>query len=411
MKTILHSDLNSFYASVEIMQHPELQGKPVAVCGATETRHGIILAKSQLAKQAGIKTAMTNIEAKRLCPDLIMVPPHYDEYLKYSRLTRQIYERYTELVEPFGMDECWLDVTHSRIYGSGREIAEEIRQTVKSELGLTVSIGISFTKIFAKLGSDMKKPDAITALPPEAIPQVVYPLPVSDLLYVGPATANKLSNYAGISTIGQLAKARPDIIKDLLGINGIKLWKFANGIDNARVKHRNYTAPIKSIGRSITCTADLHTDEDVWKVMLALAQDVGHKLRLQHVMATGVQISLREKSLLTRQYQEQLPFPTQSPKYLVQAGKKLLVEKYPWAAPIRAVTIRAINLIPDTTPQQLDLFTDFENVDKQEKAEAAIETIRRRFGKRAIVPACLLGDLKMPDDGRDEVILPGMLYI
>lgn len=411
MKTILHADLNSFYASVEIMQHPELKHKPVAVCGATETRHGIILAKSQLAKEAGVKTAMTNVEAKRLCPNLIMLPPHYDEYLKYSQLTRQIYERYTDFVEPFGMDECWLDVTHSRIYGSGREIAEEIRKTIKSELGLTVSIGVSFTKIFAKLGSDMKKPDAITELPPDAIPKIVYPLPVSDLLYVGPATANKLRNYAGISTIGQLAHARPDMLKDLLGINGIKLWEFANGIDNARVKHKHYIAPIKSIGRGITCTEDLHTDEAVWKVMLALAQDVGHKLRLQHVMATGVQISLREKSLLTRQYQEHLPFPTQSPKYLAQEGKKLLVEKYPWAAPIRAVTIRAINLIPDTTPQQLDLFTDFENVDKQEKAEAAIETIRRRFGKRAIVPACLMGDLKMPDDGRDEVILPGMLYI
>lgn len=242
-------------------------------------------------------------------------------------------------------------------------------------------------------------------------PKIVYPLPVSDLLYVGPTTTAKLRNYAGISTIGQLAHARPDMLKDLLGINGIKLWEFANGIDNARVKHKHYIAPIKSIGRGITCTEDLHTDEAVWKVMLALAQDVGHKLRLQHVMATGVQISLREKSLLTRQYQEHLPFPTQSPKYLAQEGKKLLVEKYPWAAPIRAVTIRAINLIPDTTPQQLDLFTDFENVDKQEKAEAAIETIRRRFGKRAIVPACLMGDLKMPDDGRDEVILPGMLYI
>lgn len=309
------------------------------------------------------------------------------------------------------MDECWLDVTHSRIYGSGREIAEEIRKTIKSELGLTVSIGVSFTKIFAKLGSDMKKPDAITELPPDAIPKIVYPLPVSDLLYVGSATANKLRNYAGISTIGQLAHARPDMLKDLLGINGIKLWEFANGIDNARVKHKDHIVPIKSIGRGITCTGDLHTDEAVWKVMLALAQDVGHKLRLQHVMATGVQISLREKSLLTRQYQAQLSFPTQSPKYLAQAGKKLLIEKYPWVAPIRAVTIRAINLIPDTTPQQLDLFTDFKKVDKQEKAEATVEAIRRRFGKHAIMPACLMGDLKMPDDGRDEVILPGMLYI
>lgn len=208
-RVILHSDMNSFYASVEMMLNPELKGKPVAVCGSTEERHGIVLAKSDLAKKAGVKTGMVNWEARQLCPGLVVVPPQYDQYLKYSKLARQIYHRYTDLVEPYGMDECWLDVTGSGVCGTGMEIAEAIRRTTKEELGLTVSIGVSFNKIFAKLGSDMRKPDAITEIKRDNFKEKIWPLDAAELLYVGKATENKLAQY-GIHTIGDLAKTSPD---------------------------------------------------------------------------------------------------------------------------------------------------------------------------------------------------------
>lgn len=210
-RAILHSDLNSFYASVEMMLDPSLRGKAVAVCGSTEDRHGIVLAKSDLAKKAGVKTGMVNWEARQCCPNLVVVPPQYDQYLKYSALTRSIYQRFTDLVEPYGMDECWLDVTGSRaIAGSGMEIAETIRRTVQSELGLTVSIGVSYNKIFAKLGSDMKKPNSITQITKEDFKAKVWPLPASNLLYVGRATDAKLGRYA-IRTIGDIANVNADM--------------------------------------------------------------------------------------------------------------------------------------------------------------------------------------------------------
>ena len=239
-RTILHSDMNSFYASVEMMLDPSLRGKAVAVCGSTENRHGIILAKSQLAKKAGVKTGMVNWEARQRCPDLIMVPPQYDEYLKYSRLAHEIYYRYTDLVEPFGMDECWLDVTDSRYQcGDGTEIAEAIRTACREELGLTVSIGVSFNKIFAKLGSDMKKPDATTVITEDDFREKVWPLAASEMIYVGRATEAKLAAY-GIRTIGELAATSPMLLQNWFGVNGLALWRYANGYDRSRVMHRDF---------------------------------------------------------------------------------------------------------------------------------------------------------------------------
>ena len=406
-RVILHSDLNCFYASVELLLNPELRGKAVAVCGSTETRHGIILAKSQKAKKAGVKTAMANWEARAVCPDLIFVPPQYDQYLKYSCLVRAIYERYTDYVEPFGMDEAWLDVTDSRVLcGSGPQIAEEIRRTVRRELGLTVSIGVSFNKIFAKLGSDMKKPDAVTVLTEQDIADRVWPLPVSELLYVGRATTRKLSDY-GIDTIGKLAHANPLFLKQLLGINGLTLWAFAAGKDTSPVHHKDFTVPVQSVGKGITCYADLKEIEDVWWVMLELCQDIGHRLRLHKLLATAVQIQIRGKTLLTCQYQGKLPFPTQSPLFIAKRARDLFIARYPWNTPVRAVSVRAIQLIPDHTPLQLSLFTDQRYIDKVDRVEEAVERIRSRFGKQAIRSAGLLHDLKMPYDGRDEVIMPG----
>ena len=255
-RAILHSDLNSFYASVEMMLDPSLKGKAVAVCGSTENRHGIVLAKSELAKRAGVKTGMVNWEARQLCKDLIMVPPQYDQYLKYSKLTRAIYERYTDQVEPFGMDEYWLDVTGSRVQGSPMEIAEQIRKSTREELGLTVSIGVSFNKIFAKLGSDMKKPDAITEITKAEFKEKVWPLHCSEMIYCGPATTKKLAMF-GINTIGDVANTDPAFLKQILGVNGLSLWTFASGNDRSRVMQKDFVSPIKSVGHGITCTADL----------------------------------------------------------------------------------------------------------------------------------------------------------
>lgn len=410
MRTILHVDMNSFYASVEIMLNPALRGKAVAVCGSTEERHGIVLAKSELAKKAGVTTGMVGWEAKQKCPNLIFVPPQYDQYLKYSKLARSIYERYTDLVEPFGMDECWLDVSGSRdIAGDGMEIAEKIRRSVKEELGLTVSIGVSFNKIFAKLGSDMKKPDAITEITNRGYKEKIWPLPASELLYVGRATTRKLERY-GIHTIGELAQADPVFLKSLLGVRGLDLWRYASGQDTSRVMQKDFVSPVKSVGHGITCTADLNNEEEVWKVLLELSQDVGHRLRIHGLMATGVQIAVRSSELWGQQYQTKLIHRTRSPSDIARSAMALFRQRYRWATPVRAITVRAIDLVPCAQPEQMDLFVDPAKLERQEKLDAAVEEIRRRFGKKAIRHASLLGELKMPNDGREEVVMPGMMY-
>lgn len=407
-RTILHSDLNSFYASVEMMLNPELHGKAVAVCGSTEERHGIVLAKSELAKKAGIKTGMVSWEARQRCPNLIVVPPHYEQYLKYSKLTREIYLRYTDQVEPYGMDECWCDISGSlELYGSGMDIAEAIRNTVKEELGMTVSIGVSYNKVFAKLGSDLKKPDAITQIEETAMETLVWPLPASDLFYCGPSSAKKLVAY-GIRTIGDIAKTPPDFLKRRLGVNGIMLWQFANGKDTSPVANKDFISPIKSIGHGITCTCDLVSEEEVWRVMLELSQDVGHKLRVHGLEASGVQITVKDESLLYKQYQAPLEMATQSPMEVAQKARELFHQKYHWGGRVRAITVRAFNLIPKGLPQQFNLYVDNERRERRISLEDTVEEIRRRFGKRAIYSAVLMGDIKIPTNNCCEIIMPGM---
>ncbi len=408
-RTILHSDLNSFYASVEMMLDPTLRGKAVAVCGSTENRHGIVLAKSDLAKKAGVKTGMVNWEARQCCKNLIMVPPQYDQYLKYSKLTRSIYDRFTDQVEPFGMDECWLDVTASRTQGSAMEIAEQIRQSVREELGLTVSIGVSFNKIFAKLGSDMKKPDAITEITQGGFKEKIWPLQCSEMIYCGPATTKKLAMY-GIHTIGDVANTDPLFLKQLLGVNGLALWTYASGKDQSRVMHRDFVSPVKSVGHGITCNADLEDNDEVFRVMLELSQDVGHRLRIHELSARGVQVWVRGNDLFGAQFQCKLPIRTQLPNEIAAAGFRVFKEKYQWNTKVRAVCVRAIDLVPKADPEQLTLFDNAVKRAKKETLQDAVESIRSRFGKRAITYATLLGNLKMPDDGRDSVKMPGLMY-
>jgi DNA polymerase-4 len=409
-RTILHSDLNSFYASVEMMLDPSLKGKAVAVCGSTEDRHGIVLAKSEKAKKAGIKTGMVNWEAKRLCPELIVLHPNYEQYVKYSKLAREIYLRYTDRVEPFGMDECWLDLTGcEKKCGGGPDAAETIRQTISEELGITVSIGVSFNKIFAKLGSDMQKPDAVTVVSESDFREKIWPLPASELIYVGRATTRKLAMY-GIHTIGEIANSTPEFLKHLFGVNGVALWKFASGHDDSRVMHIDFEVPVKSIGHGITCVADLENSEEVWKVMLELSQDIGHKLRLHELFARGVQITVRDNTLVCKQYQAQFEVATQSPMEIAKKARALFDANYDWHTPVRTITVRSINLIPAEQPRQLLLFDNQEKRERREKLETAVENIRERFGKHAIYSACLMGDLKMPGRGIHEVNLPGIMF-
>ena len=409
-REILHIDMNSYYASVEMMLNPSLRDKAIAVCGATEERHGIILAKSEKAKKAGVKTGMVNWEARQLCPDLVMVPPQYEQYLKYSKLAQGIYGRYTDLIEPFGMDEVWSDVTDCLgKFGSPYALAESIRQTIKSELGLTVSIGVSFNKVFAKLGSDMKKPDAITEITPENFREKVWPLAADEMIYVGRSTIRKLRGF-GIHTIGDVAATPPEYLQQWFGINGLKLWRYANGTDTSRVAHRDFVSPIKSIGHGITCVADLENEEEVWKVMFELAQDVGHRLRVHELAAQGVQVYIRGNDLSGAQFQCKLPFKTQLPSEIAHYGYRLFEDRYRWSTKVRAVCIRAIDLVPQTSAEQLSLFIDTAKRDRRAKIQDSVEEIRDRFGKRAVTYAVLMGDLKMPSDGRDLVKMPNIMY-
>ena len=258
-RIVLHSDANCFYASVEMLYHPEFDGKPLAVGGDPEERHGIVLTANYIAKRKGVKTGMALWQAKQSCPDLIFVPPRMDLYLKFSGMLREIYSDYTNQIEPYGCDESWLDVTgSSSLKGDGRKIAEEISRRVKKELGITVSIGISWNKIFAKLGSDYKKPDGITEFNRQNYKDLIWKLRASDLLYVGRSTRRVLTKY-GIRTIGELACADPDFLERQLGKMGLVLYSFANGWDDSQVAAEGYSAPIKSIGNSTTAPRDLVT--------------------------------------------------------------------------------------------------------------------------------------------------------
>ncbi|MDN5343621.1 MAG: polymerase [Oceanotoga sp.] len=406
-RVILHADMNNCYASIETKLNPKLKGIPLAVCGRREDRHGIVLAKSQEAKVLGVKTGEAIWEAQLKCPDLLIVPPNYDEYLKHSRWARDIYYDYSNQVEPYGIDECWLDVSGSlHLFGKGRDIAEEIRSRIKKELGITVSIGVSFNKIFAKLGSDMKKPDAVTEITREDFKEKIWNLPVEELLGVGKASKKKL-NRLMIFTIGDLARGDPDLIRMKLGINGVYLWNYANGRDYSSVTDRDYRDPVKSVGRGITTTEDLENNLEVYRVFRELSFGVSKALRSYGYLAGGIQISVKNNNLLSKQYQRQISYPSLSSTILAEEAYDLFLEKYSWESPIRALTIRAINLIGEKNGSQLSFYEDYSKLIKREKVDDAFFKIRERFGDYSISYAGLMGDIKMPMERNEIVTLPG----
>jgi len=390
-RLILHCDMNNFYASVECVRNPALRGHPVAVCGSVEERHGIVLAKSMEAKVCGVSTGEAIWQAKQKCPDLIVVQPHFEEYLIFSRRAREIYLDYTDQVEAFGLDECWLDVTGSTsLFGSGESMAHEIRCRIKRELGVTISVGLSFNKVFAKLGSDMKKPDAVTVIPKESFREQIWELPASDMLGVGRKSAKRLASY-GIRTIGQLATAPPELLRYAFGKNGETMQAYANGIDPSPVRAAVVEVPEKSVGHGVTTRTDLQCEQDVWCILLELAEQVGHRLYMAGKMATGVAISVRDNRLNWRQWQKQLQMATQSPHVLASEGFALFCNRYDWRMPVRAVSIRAIGLMEESTPIQLELFHNFDSRFRREELDRAVEEIRGKHGRGSILHACLLG--------------------
>ena len=406
-KEILYVDMNSFYASVESMLKPALRGKAFVVCGSTEERRGIVLAKSDLAKKCGVKTGMSKWDAERCCPNLIMVPPHYDEYRKYGLLKTRECEQFTDLVEPLGWDECAMDVTGSRLlFGSGYEIAEKIKKNLKEKYNLTASIGISFTKVLSKLGSDMRKPDAITVIDREHFEEIVWPLPITDLCFIGFSTASLLMQL-GINKLGDLAHASPEKLQRCLGKNGLMLWRWVNGDDNDPVLHKDAVSPIKSLGHSSTCISDLVDNDEAWKCLLDLSQDLGYRLRANMLAARGVQVMVRDSAMEFKQFQGMLTTHTQSPFLLAEKGIELFKRNYHWKKGVRALSIRAIQVVPKSTPQQFDMFCNAEKIKKQEDLEDAIYDLRRRFGNQSVYAATLMGDHKMPASSVQETYMPG----
>ena len=395
VRTILHVDMNNFYASVECLYRPEIRNFPVAVAGDPLNRHGIILAKNMIAKKIGVKTGEAIWQAKQKAPGLVIVPPDFRKYLRFSRLARKILYDYTDQIEAFGLDENWADVTGSLgLFGSGYNIAEEIRQRVKDELGVTVSIGVSFNKIFAKLGSDLKKPDAITAIPADKFKNIVWPLPASDLLYVGKATERKLRNL-GIVTIGGIATCPLDILTRILGKWGEVLWLFANGKDSAPVRKIDESASVKSIGNGTTCPRDLTTEEDIKLVFMVLAESVAARLRDYGLKCTGVQIMVRDNNLYYMTRQSKLPKATYLSDDILNEAMKLFKANYGWWRPVRALALSGINLVTEHSGIALSLFEDPIKDVQKEKLAHTIDGLRKRFGHDAVMRASSLLDSKL----------------
>lgn len=402
MRTILHSDMNNCYASIELLHHPELRGKPLAVGGDPEARHGIVLAKDQLAKKAGVQTGMALWQAKQVCPDIVFVPPRMDLYLRFSRLAHEIYADYTDMQEPFGVDESWLDVTDScTLKGDGFQIANQISNRIKRELGITVSIGVSWNKIFAKLGSDYKKPDAITVISKENYKDIVWKLPASDLLYVGRSTEKKLRTL-GILTIGQLAQADPKLLKSVFGKIGLVLSLFANGEDQTPVNRENIHAPIKSIGNSTTTPRDLETYEDVAIITYALSESVSARLRENNFACNVVEISVRDNELYSFTRQKKISNPTDITNEIAETALALFRENYKWEKPIRSIGVRASDLTNPCYSTQLSLFVDEAYRDKLRRADRTVDEIRRRFGYKSIQRGLMYCDRVLSDVNAKE---------
>lgn len=389
-RVILHCDLNGFFASVELLSHPELRDKPMAVGGSPENRHGVILAKNELAKKRGVVTGEAIWQAMRKCPDLCIVPPHHHKYAHYSMLVNEIYGRFTDQVEPFGIDESWLDVTGSQaLFGSGEQIADAIRQMVREEYGLTVSIGVSFNKVFAKLGSDYKKPDATTVITRDNYKEILHPLPVSDLLYVGRKTAQRLK-FMGISTIGQLAAMDQGWLSDLFGKQGEQLYRYANGLDDEAVKRFDAHEEVKSVGNGMTFKRNLGTMEDIKAGVRALSELVGGRMRRHGLKCTGVQVTIKNPDFEVIDRQKTLLSPTDSSQKLYDTALEIIQSCWASEQPIRMLTITGIGMLKEDQGVQLNLFGEDKQEQRAEALDKSLDKLRSKYGSRVIRHGSLL---------------------
>ena len=409
-RVILHSDLNNFYASVECAENPELKNRVVIICGNAKQRRGVVVAKNELAKKIGIKTGDTVWQAQKKCPDLVMVSPDLEKYRRISQKVREIYYRFTDKVEPFGLDEAWLDVTGSiKLFGDGKKIADEIRETVKRELGLTVSIGVSFNKVFAKLGSDMKKPDATTCITYENFKEKVWPLPVGEILYAGRATQKKLIS-CGITTIGAVAAAQPEFLEKLLGKGGLMLSKYARGEDDSPVGDYGHHDKAKSIGNSITLPRDVTDEEEIKNLLYILSESVCERLRNQKLSCRTVTLAIRDTSLSWSDRQCGLDEPTMLSSVVAEAAYKLFLNSGFAGCAVHSLGVRASNLCEDDGTFQMNLFEDAGDKMKKVTLETTMDKIRGKYGHDAINRAVLIQDdsiYKINLKGEQIVSFPG----
>lgn len=387
----MHCDLNNFYASVEIATNKELGGKPVIVSGDPENRHGIVLAKNQLAKNCNIKTGDTVYMAKQKCPNLVAVPPHFAKYVAYSKQVFEIYSRYTDRIEQFGIDECWLDVTNSvKLFGSGKKIADELRKTVRKECNLTISVGVSFTKAFAKLGSDLKKPDATTVIDKQNYKLVAWPLPVGDLIMVGKRTEKKL-NELGVFTIGDLARASHEIFREKFGIVGVNLINTALGVDKDEVKLADEITLPKSVSNGTTTKNDMQTFEEAQIIVYALSDLIAYRLRKLGMNCNGVGVSYKFNDFTSDSRGEKTPFATDSSTDIAKFALKILKERVNFALkPLRAITVYTYYLKENKIGIQTTI--EAKDVKKNKKIDDAIDKIKTKYGYNSIVRGVLVGN-------------------
>lgn len=405
-RTILHCDLNNFYASVEQKAHPEYDGMPLAVCGDPEVRHGIVLAKNMLAKQAGVTTGEAVWISKKKCPGIVFVPPHYDEYVKYSKQVFGIYTEFTDRVESFGLDECWLDVTGSlKLFGcDGKGLADRIRETVKERTGLTISVGVSFTKVLAKLGSDLKKPDATVVLDRAHYMDIIGGMAPSELIMIGKSTARKLE-LLGIRTIRALAAADRGMLREHFGVVADKMSDAARGIESEEVRLYYDKRTPKSVSHGTTTPRDITSEEDFKIVVYALAELVAMRLRRYGLSAEGIGLSVREATTLHhKSAQCTLPSATCVASEIAERAIALLPKIHAFPQPLRAVTVAATRLT-DGSMTQLSLF-DGENDEKETNLGKSIDRIRGKYGYKAVKRGLMLKNDLATNLHEDDDFLP-----
>lgn len=385
-RVIFHCDANSFYASVEEAHNPDLKGKPVAVSGNPKTRTGIILTKNETAKKFGVLTGEAIWQAKSKCPNLICVPPHHKLYEEYSQQLRQIYEKYTDRVESFGIDECWLDVTETlKFFGDKQTLADQIRAEVKESLNITISVGVSFGKLFAKLGSDLKKPDATTIITRENYKQIIYPLPVNSIIGIGKRLKERFDKL-GVVQLGDITLLPDSILKKKFGIIGLDLKQKLCGNDQDQVKKFDDHTPAKSVGNGTTTITDIYSRAEILSVVSALCDEISTRLRRSNFNAQGLSVTLKTADFKYFNQTLHLDFCTNSLCDLITFSMKILDSFWQYNLPVRAIRICAYNLSSAQTIQ-LNMFS---NTQKKDSLNAGLDKVRQKYGYYSIMPASTL---------------------